>query len=287
MYFHSNELLGMHKFFIVLTIVLLTAPIGWSQIQSGSIEPEKKEEKEESKEEEEKTVVIDGEEYIVKKKKKKKEKKIKEPLSITGRYIYASGAPYWTSSFFEPEYEGQFVNRTEEVPGWAFSSEVGMKVNIKRILQVGVGFGYMQYKQNYTYNAPDSITYDTSYNYQRRHQFIFVPLRINLIHGTAKFKFYYGINVMPGMQLNQSITRNYTTSDGEAVEEQKIVNRNNINSFQLILGGFIGAEYHFSDHISAFVSPEFRYHPFNTNYNLRFTNNLYGFAIRLGVQLQL
>lgn len=264
-----------------------------AQIQSGTIEPEKKKEKANKSEEEteiekknENTVIIDGEEYTIKK-KKKKEKRFNGPLPTTGRFIYASGAPFWTSSFFTPDYDGQFQNRSEETPKWAFSTEVGMKVNIKPFLQVGVGFSYSQYKMNYTYAKPDTVNIDTAYSYDRIHQYIGIPIRLNMIHGKGKFKFFYGVTALPSMQLNQIQYKNYTTSEGQVVQDEKSVNKNSISAFQLIVGGFLGAEYHFSDNFSAFVSPEFRYNITNTNYNMRFKNNLYGLAIRIGIQLQL
>ena len=275
----------MLKNIFLIIAVLSSTQILHAQIQSGSIEPEEKEKKENK--EKEKTVIIDGEEYVVTKKKKKKEKDLKGPLPLTGRFIYASAAPSWTHSTFEPEFEGQFSNRSNENAGWAFTTEAGINVSIKDFFQVGVGFGYMQYNQSYQYSKPDSISFDTTYSYQRKHQYIFIPLRLRLIHGQGNFKFFYGVNIMPGMQLNQNLIRSYRTSDGVEVNEEKVTNRNNINSFQLMLGGFIGAEYHFSDHFSAFISPEFRYHPFNTNYNMRYTNNLYGLSIRVGLQFQL
>lgn len=274
------------RVFIIILMTLIPL-FSTAQIQSGSLEPEKEQEEKKKNKKEEKTVIIDGEEYVVTKKKEKKEKEPKGPLPTTGRFIYASSGPMWSNSFFKPEFEGQYELRKTEKAGWGFTSEAGMKVNVKHFLQFSVGFGYAQYQQKYDYVKPDSITFDTAYSHVRKHQQITVPLRIQFIHGKGNFKFYHGFGVFPSMQLNQILIAGYTTSEGGVEEGVKTVNRNFLQTFQIGFGAHLGMEYHFTDHLSAFISPEFRFTLSNTNINLRHSNKLYGVTLRVGLQFQL
>lgn len=272
----------------ILIIILLSFSVTVNaQILRPGEKPEEKKEtpseekKTKKKEEKEtpKTVVIDGEEYeIVKKKSNESDTlKAKKSIGIQDQFIYANLIPSHVYRTFEP---GSYpLTREDEVPGFKLSYMLGLRNKLSKHILLDIGFAYYVNGENYFYEDTDL---DSSYFKTRNHNTLSIPLKVGFQIPLKDFNLFFQLGGAPSMLINQVEKIEYTVGADQPVTD-RIVNKNNLNQFNMTLLGAIGVQYNFSEYWGIQIMPEFRYNLMPSDINVSYEHRAWAVGFHVGL----
>lgn len=275
-----------HIKYIVIAIFLMFSFVVNAQIHRPG---EKKEEKEtptkekesekKKKKEKTKTVVIDGEEYeVVDDQEGELDTiKTKSGSAIQDQFIYANLIPSHVFRTFEPG--SYYTTREDEVAGFKLSYMLGLRSKLSKNFLLDIGFAYYVNGENYFYEDNDL---DSSFFRTRNHNTLSVPIKFGFQIPLNDFNIFFQLGGAPSMLVNQVERTEYTVGSSSPVSD-RVVNKNNLNQFNIALLGAIGVQYNFSEFWGIQIMPEFRYNLMPSDINVSYEHRAWAVGFHIGL----
>lgn len=234
--------------------------VGFAQITSGNIDPEKETEK-------------------IKEKKIKEEK---EPLldSLQGNSFYLSGMGQYTYRTLQDLTATKVYSDWEkQQPIFTGATNIGLIMKMSNHFSVDIGLSYFGAGEQYTFN--DSIS-DSSFYYKNTYRQLALPLKVRYSTGD-KFQFFAFAGIAPLNILNIRYKSNFVRENGAEVDVELQIKKDQFSAFNVMATVGFGINYNLK-YIGFTLYPEFRRNLLNTYPNnvLALKHNLYSFGVNAG-----
>lgn len=247
---------------IFFCVLVLMNGIIFSQITSGSVEPEKN-----------------------KKEKESKEKIDASKDSLTGTNFYFGGIYHYTYRKFEDQSpSGNYYSEiSAQENGFSGGFNAGLIVDFNDWLKMDIGITYFGHAEKYFYQ--DSLT-DSTYNYRNSYQQIGIPLRLRLSYG-EKFQIYGSVGITPVNIVKLRKDAGYSDTSGTAFELERVFTTDGFDAFNLMLSAGIGFVYQMRQ-VGFYIAPEYRRHLLNTYQSkvIGMNHKMFSMAVNVGMILK-
>ena len=145
--------------------------------------------------------------------------------------------------------------------------EFGTYMDLTKNLNVGLGLGFHNGGETYTFDDPDT---DSSFTYTNKYRQVSLPIRLHYQLGTEIQPFGF-VGIIPSSILGRKYESSYTDTSGILIENDPEIFKDNLNAFQFVGTAGLGIKFNF-DNTSFFVMGEYRQYFTNTYTGLFLTH---------------
>lgn len=219
----------------------------------------------------------------------------KEPVKTEKRGYQKRSTPKDTSSIFyieasfansfrKLESNADFLNkplgeRVNETKLGIWSYSLGMTTPLSNSIYFDGALSLMRNGEQYSW---ESITSDSTFNYQSKYNFIALPLQIKL-QGGKRIKYFVGGGLIPQINFSYKQEQQWTNSLGSKGDETITVN-NNINPFAFAWMVSAGLELQFENNFGLRLSAIYRNQISNTYIEFSdFIHNANAIGVNIGI----
>ncbi len=191
---------------------------------------------------------------------KKKEEKKTDTLNVEPKTdqlaVYLEFAPGKSVPTIESNSNSIFSKpvgeRANEIPEKVWSYSVGLRFKVNNFIKFQTGIGLMKNRESYSFKEQD-----TSYSYTTDYNYIYLPIKLFAeYHKVIDFKL--GAGIMAQMLTTYKQTGEYKTVSGNQIKFEN-AKKDGLNPLIVSAVFSAGFSYRFSDGMSIFFVPEYRY----------------------------
>lgn len=251
-------------FFLYFSFVMVAITPSWSQISTGTVNPE--ETKPDPKE-----------------KKEKKEKVFSED-SLLGNDFYIGGLFQYSYRTFEDQSSNGFYKEWEDqTSSYNGGFNAGVVMKLTKSIHLDIGFNYFATGENYTYADTAS---DSTFTYRNTYKQMALPVKLRYVYGD-KWQVFGFAGLAPLNILTVVYESNYTTAEGVEVERDPDENKDGFATFNLMASAGLGFQYNVR-HIGFVIYLEYRRHLLNTysTKTISMNHKMYGIGINAALVLR-
>jgi len=182
------------------------------------------------------------------------------PVSTQSSVFYVQGSYLNSFRTFEDNTPyGVLYRRNNEAPISTGGFELGTHIELTKHTKLSLGVSFFSGGEDYSFS--DTLT-DSTFYYKNKYRQVGIPLKLNFIIGST-WQAYGFAGVIPSSILHRQYSSDYTTVEGEEIENDVEVIKNGLASFQLVGSVGLGARYQFSSG-SVYAFGEYRQNLTNT-----------------------